>query len=434
MLIMIINSCKKEFENHNAASEEAVYKTAEAYPGIILGMTKDFTQKALPEIIRGPGVVSREIAATSTFLTEKELESGDIPNENSSLSNLWSYLHYERGIASRVSTRIDDVVFINDTEKKAIKAYAKFFEGMTTAYLGFYWEKATLENDLNNKAEFKSRTDVLNEALNKFDEALSLFTSQPGADAYINGLVSNQFDIISVINIFKGRIYLELEDWQNAIQAADNVDISSKSLWTYDNSTSNRNPIFVVQYAPGNHNRWKAIENMGVTPEAGDARLTFYLGASTGITSEICGYNTNYILGFWDNEDEDIPVFLPDETYLIKAEAYAQMGGGHLADAVLNINKVRTDNADLFGVNAGLGNWTGDATNQQAVLDQVFYNYAMELYLQGTRWLAHRRIYSSYLNGVTPPVNCSLKRTRNYYPYPYTEKSNNPNTPSDPSI
>ncbi len=434
LLILAMSSCKTEFDNHNAASEEAVYSTPEAYPGIVLGLTHHFTQNAVYEIVRGPGVVAREIASTNTYLTERELETGDIPNENSSLSALWRYLHYERGVAEKILANIDDVVFPDDVQKAGIKGYAKFFEGMTTAYLGFYWEQATIQNNPDNQAEFRPRADVLNAALDDLDTALGIFNGTAGSADYINGLVSDEFSIIDIIHVFRARILMELGDYQNAVAAANNVDLTKRSVWTYEGTTSGRNPVYMNQYDPGANERWKAVENMGVTPEAGDQRLSFYVGAPTAISSIECGFNTYFITGFWDATDENIPVYLPDEVKLIKAEAYAHMGGANLAQAVILIDEVRQDNADLFGVNAGLGPWTGNPADQQAVLDEVFYNYAMELYLSGMRWLAHRRIYPGHLNGVTPPVDCAKMRTRNYYPYPYTEISNNPNVPADPSI
>jgi len=433
MLIMLVSSCKTEFENHNAASEDAVFKTAEAYPGIILGVTHHFNQKAIYEITRGPGVVSREIAATNTYLTEPELESGNIPQENASVSLLWKYLHYERGVVEKVVENIDNVTFVNDAEKAGIKGYALFMKGMTTAYLGFYWEKATVKNNRDNAAEFKDRAEVLNAALEDLNAALDIFNNTTGAAEYINSLVSVEFSVIDVINVFRTRIFLELGQYDQALSAANNVDLSTRSVWTYDNSTSSRNPLYMHQYDPGASERWKGVEDMGVNIESGDQRLDFYLDGDTGISSTHCGFNTRYLLGFVDEADENIPVYIPDEVKLMKAEAYARQN--NLAAAVALIDEVRTDTNDPFGVNAGLGPWAGNAADQQEVLDQIFYNYATEVYLFGMRWLAHRRIYPDYLNGVTPTtVDCSMQRTRNYFPYPYNEVSNNPNVPSQPSI
>jgi len=432
-LFMTTHSCKTEFENHNAASEDAVFKTAEAYPGLVLGITQHFTQNAVYEIVRGPGVVAREIAATNTYLTEPELETGNIPQENASISLLWKYLHYERGVAEKIVDNIDNVTFINDAEKAGIKAYAKFMKGMTTAYLGFYWEMATVKNDPDNKAEFKPRAEVLRAALADMNDALAILDANDGAEDYINGLVSVMFSFKDVINVYRARIALELGQYDQALAAANAVDPSALSVWTYESATSSRNPIYMHQYDPGASERWKGIENMGVNVESGDQRLDFYLGASTGIVSTTsCHFPTNFILGFWDEVDEDIPVYLPDEVKLIKAEAQARLG--NLGAAVALINEVRQDTDDPFGVNAGLGPWTPASPSEQEVLDQVFYNYAMEVYLQGMRWLAHRRIYPHHLDGIDQDVPCDKQRTRNFFPYPYNEVSNNPNVPEDPSI
>jgi len=440
LILGFTGSCKMEFENHNAASEAAVYKTYKAYPGIVLGLTKHFSLNALPEIARGPGVVSREIGATNTYTTENELMSGNIPNDNSSISRLWRFLHYERGIAEKITANIDDVTFPTDAEKAGLKAYGYLMRGLTTGYLGMYWEKATVENDPENKAEFKNNTDVLNAAIAYLDEAENLISGTAGSADYINNLVSGNsglFSIADVIHALKARYYIELGDYGNAIAEANAVDLTKPSVWIYDGSSTDQNPIWKLQYDAGASERYKALENLGVNLEANDGRLDFYTNGQTGISTETCGNvytNTLYLKGFWMNPTDAIPVYLPDEMKLIKAEAYAKQGGANLAQAVALIDEVRTDNADIFGVNANLGIWTGNGSDQQAVLDQIYYNYATELFFQGLRWNAHKRIYPDYLDGVTPPVDCNAERTRNYFPYPSDEQANNPNTPSDPAI
>ena len=434
LLLIVAGACKTDFENHNAFSEDAVYSTPEAYPGLALGLTQHFSNNTLYQIIRGSGVMSREIGATNTYTTENELESGNIPDDNSNVTILWRNLLYERGIAEKITANIDNVVFPDDAAKAGIKAYAKFFTGLTDLYLVTFWEQAPVHNSPDNDATFSSRDDVLNEAVSNFDDALNILSGQPGSDTYINTLVSNEFSIVDVINVMKTRAYLELGNYQQAVASANNVDLTTRSVWTYDGSTNNRNPIWLVQYDATATERWKALENLGITPEAGDQRINFYTQSTAGPNTQTCNFTTKLISGFWMSDTAPIPVYLPDEVKLMKAEAYAEMGGGNLANAVVLIDEVRTDTNDSFGVNAGLGAWTGNASDQQAVLDQIFYNYATETFLQGVRWSAHKRIYPGYLNGVTAPVDCAKMRTRNYLPYPSTEKANNKNTPNDPSI
>ena len=135
------------------------------------------------------------------------------------------------------------------------------------------------------------------------------------------------------------------------------------------------------------------------------------------------------MLGFFSTSSTSIPVYLPGEMLLIKAEAYAMTD---LPSALAPLNAVREKTDDVFGVNAGLGVWAGDATDQTAVLNEIYKNRSIELFMTGMRLEDSRRIHSSF----TPSndIDYVSERNRNYYPYPYEEKANNSNCPNDPSI
>ena len=139
------------------------------------------------------------------------------------------------------------------------------------------------------------------------------------------------------------------------------------------------------------------------------------------------------LAGFFDEESgtESIPIYLPDEMNLIIAEANLRKSSTDLSAAVEAINAVRTDNDDIFGVNANIGEYAGDMSID-ALLDEVYLNRRLELFLTGTSLEDSRRF-------GRPEPSPSAKvfsdeRNRNFYPYPNTERDNNSNTPPDPSI
>ena len=115
---------------------------------------------------------------------------------------------------------------------------------------------------------------------------------------------------------------------------------------------------------------------------------------------------------------------------LIKAEAYAM--SNDLPNAVTNLNLVREKTNDIFGVNAALGAWAGDVNSQSEILDEIFKNRSIELFMSGMRFEDSRRIHP----GLNIPTSGDyfIERNRNYYPYPFDERENNPNIPADPSI
>jgi len=433
-------SCKKEFTDHNKITEDAAYHTPDAYPGILLGMTKSFATGTLYRIVHGPGLTAREFANMLTYETETQLSEGGpaLTGANSSVSSMWYGLHRNRGVAEKVLFYIDDVDFVDADKKAAYKAYAKFMKAITTGYMAQYWEKVTLENDPDNQAEFVDRTTGLQQAISDLDSAMADLDANPGAEAVINSLVSFEFSIRDAINAFKARYEIELGNYQEAFDAADAVDLTKRSVWSYDGG-SIKNPIYAHILDPGATLRIRPIDSLGLigtqTPELGDLRNDFYLNYTTDVSTVGCGDHVDDPEGFWDADNKPIPVYLPGEMLLIKAEAKARMN--QLTDAVGYIDQVRTKTigSDVFGVGASLAGWTGDATNQQEVLDEIYKNYAIELFMEGQRWPIHRRFYPNYLDNVDfNTVNvCTLERVNNFYPYPDKERANNPNCPPDPA-
>ena len=460
LLILLIGlslfSCKKEFTDHNSIIQDDAFTIPAAYDGLILGMTKEFAANSLYRIIHGPGFTAREFGNMSTYETESQLVEGgpELTGVNSSISGLFRHLHKNRGIAEKILANIDKLKFANQAQADAFepkkigyKAYAKLMQAITTGYMADYWEKVTLKNDLNNQATFVDRNIGYQTAITHIDEALALLDDQQDAIDYINALVSSEFSIIDVLRAFKARYEIELGNYTEAITAADAVDLTKRSVWTYDGG-SMKNPVFENTIYKGKKRRMNPIDSLGLvgsqTPEIGDARNDYYLvyksrdGDDYDYISKSCGLPVDDPEGFWTSETASIPVYLPGEMLLIKAEAKARQGGsGNLAQAVALIDQVRTKTPadDAFGVGASLTAWTGDATDQQAVLDEIYKNYAIELFLQGQRFPIHRRFYPNYLDGIdwNSVLRCSLERLNNFYPYPDQEHANNPNCPADPA-
>lgn len=114
---------------------------------------------------------------------------------------------------------------------------------------------------------------------------------------------------------------------------------------------------------------------------------------------------------------------------LNKAEAYARLN--QLPDAVINLNLVREKTNDPLGVNAGLAAWTGDVNSQTDILEEIYKNRSIEMFLTGMRFEDSRRFHPN----LDPAVdNLTNERNRNHYPYPSIERDNNANTPADPPI
>ncbi len=443
-------SCQKEFIDHNSIIYDDAMKEYRAYKGIVLGMTKEFATNSLYRIVHAPSLTTYEAANMNTYETESQLVAGgpELTGVNSSISSMWRNLHRNRDVAERILANIDKLTFPTpddeanfQKEKAAYKAYAYLFKGMTTGYLAHYWEKVTVKNDINNNATFVDRTQGYQTAIEYLNQAIVELNANADAEVFINSLVSEEFSIVDVIYALKARFEIELGNYQAAYDAANTVDLTKRSVWSYDGGTI-LNPIYASTIKLGSKARFKPVDSLGLKndkiPEAGDQRNPFYLTYTSGKHATNCDLDVDLPNGFWNTQTAPIPVYLPDEMKLIKAEAKARMGGNaNLAEAVALIDEIRTQAPadDVFGVGGGLAPWTGDATNQQEVLDEIYKNYAIELFLQGLRFPTHRRFYPNYLDGIdwNTVDRCGLERLNNFYPYPDQERSNNPNCPPDPA-
>ena len=107
---------------------------------------------------------------------------------------------------------------------------------------------------------------------------------------------------------------------------------------------------------------------------------------------------------------------------LIKAEAYARQN--QLPQAVIELNKVLTKQPanDPFGVGANLPAYSGPVT-QADILLEIYRQRRIELFMSGLSLEDMRRF-----------GRASTEKKRNFFPYPFRERDNNPNTPADPTF
>jgi hypothetical protein len=152
----------------------------------------------------------------------------------------------------------------------------------------------------------------------------------------------------------------------------------------------------------------------GLQPDLADKRVPFYIATSnTAPRYRIAGFGAGSLT--------PMPIYLPGEMILIKAEAFARQND--LVNGLVELNKVVTKKpaADPFGVGADLPPVT--ANGQSQLLDQIYRHRTIEMYLSGTKLEDMRRF-----------ARPTTERKRNYFPYPFQERDNNTNTPADPAF
>lgn len=421
ILSLFLVQCSLEVSDPNAGTDDDVLNSREGILTFATGMQGYYAETALPAIIRIPAVSTREFAINTTFANLQEIEEGGdaIPDENASVLQLWSRLYRVVEMGDLLIKNAPNVQ-LSDEELAEIQVLAHMYKAMALGFVVQNFEQAPITTALEGNAEFQSRDAVLAEAIRLLEDADALTADLPGTLT----VTQNGLDIPNTINALLARYSLFNGNYQDAIDYTDEVDLTATSVFNYD-GTSSRNPIYQDVYISEDY---LPQDDLG-TPltEDGDERIDFYL-IDEDLQSEPNGFEADLLAGFFDAADASIPVYLPGEMYLIRAEAYLRSDEPGLA--VDEINEVRTKEAseDAFGVGANLGPY-GGGTDDASLEEEIYRQRSAELFLSGMRFEDARR-----LGRPAPSQGFQSERNRNYYPYPQQERINNPNTPENPEI
>ena len=433
--MLLITACETDFLNPNNPTEDVILESKEGLYALSIGLNQYFTTTVLRQVIEAPGITTRELGVTNTFLNINELARGstELPPESGGITNPWVALLRAKGMAETLIGGVQNVDLSPGT-RSGLLAYGNFYKAMCLGYLSGMWEQAVINNSPTGDAAFSDRAAVLAEAIALLTEARDAINANAISADFTSNVLGSDINLLKSINAFLSRYSLMAGNYSDAIAhanaALNDASAPASSMFNFD--ANNVNPIW-SRINPSASDL-KPQSNFGLlgayVPESGDGRIAFYLGADAGNANlDAGGQPLSQALGFWSTSTSPIPVYLQGELLLNKAEAHARLN--QLSDAVTNLNLVRQKTSDPLGVNAALAAWTGDANNQTAVLEEIYKNRAIELFLTGMRFEDSRRFHPN----LNPAVdNLTNERNRNFYPYPSIERDNNPNTPTDPAI
>ncbi len=411
-------SCDQDIPNPNAATDEQVLNSSEGLIGMINGIKYRYTAGGASGLYAGVsanGLTTGELVILNAGNAElAQLGNGfdNVAPSNAVITNLWTNLNLIRADAQKILANAPDVIADEQT-RNSVLAYANFFNALAVGTLAQFWEQVPLETEID--AQFSTREAALQEAVSLLGQASSQLSGS--LSPAIISAVGTDIDLPNAVRALTARYNLMLGNLDAAFAAANAVDLSSQSVFRFDNIITN--PIFRSSLITRNVYDVNADMNslFGLTgelaPDTTDGRIDFYLVS-----------NAENGKGFFTADNASIPVYLPGEIMLIKAEVNARQD--KLDDAVTELDNVLTKTDDIFGVNANLPAYSGPMT-RDAILQEIYKNRCIELYMSGMKMEDGRRF------GRPGPQDDNPERTRNFYPYPNVERDNNvDNTPADP--
>jgi starch-binding outer membrane protein, SusD/RagB family len=413
-MILSLAACKKNYINPGAATEQQVFSSAQGLTGVAVGLQRVYTAgraSSLYNRVSINGLLTSELIVLNQGNTgeyQLQLGSGSVDGTNSLLAGLWT---------SSNKILYDAEKVINGAQALSDKGYASGLIGYTTIFkalalgdLSMFWEQVPA--DIGKNVSFVSRTDGFTKAIAAIDNALAAISANAISAAFLSNIPAG-IDITNTLHAIKARFSMFLGNSAQALTEANAASLTIKS--TFNFTTVNLNPIFETATSTNNVTAVSNVTTLGLPaglqPAPSDQRLPFY--TTTAYASQIKGFAAASTTPW--------PVYLPGEMTLIKAEAYTRQND--LVNGLIELNKVVTKQPanDPYGVGAGLPPVAG--LTQAQMLDEIYKQRCIELFMSGLKLEDMRRF-----------ARPNSEKKRNFLPYPFLERDNNPNTPPDPTF
>jgi len=420
LLLFSITACKKNFTDPSRATDDRVFSSITGLNGVTVGLQRVYTfgrASSLFNKVTADGFVTNQfIIVNRGNIPEDQLDrgAGAVDGTNTILAGLWSNSNKIIFDANNVITAAK--LLADKNYASGLIGYTTVFKALALGDMAMYWERVPA--GIGSGVTFITRTEGFNQAISVIDEALTAITANPISATFTANMPAG-IDVVNTLQALKARYALFVGDYAKAFAAANLVDLTKRSVFNFD--AANVNPIF--ETATATSNVYEPIDStlglpVGFAPDLADKRVPFYTRISTtgGARFRINGFASGNLVAF--------PLYLPGEITLIKAECLARQATPDLTGSLALLNTVVTKvpAADPFGVGAQLPAITGSLT-QANLLTQIYRHRCIELYMSGLKSEDMRRF-----------ARPNTEKRRNFFPYPFRERDNNPNTPADPAF
>src|SRR5687767_12504814 len=335
-----VAGCDLDLENPNAPSSEQVVTSADGVLAVTVGMQAQFAQSIEDYVVPSSLGTDEWGTLTRALISWITLFTGD--NFDQSFGTVYSpYANSFQVIRSaNTALRGADEVELGTATEAGVRATAKLFKAMALGWLIQIYERVPVDIDAAGGAEPKERAEVLDTVLTLLESARTDLDGVSNADlaAFRSRALGAGFDLRNTIDAMLARYYLMDGQYENAIAAADRVNLSILSVFEYPAPT--RNPIenlaFQLQYVGG-------LQSFVTEAEPGDRRPAYWVDVAAASLPANPSDSSVKPLEKYSTPNEPFPVYLPDEMRLIQAEALTRTG--NFAAAAELVNAVRTQTA-----------------------------------------------------------------------------------------
>jgi starch-binding outer membrane protein, SusD/RagB family len=423
LLAVSISSCKKDYTDPSKVTPADAFSDPRSIATVAVGLQKLYSvsrASSLYNMVTANAFVTNEVIIRNPGnIAEAQLNlgGGNVDGTNTILAGLWASSNkiiYDASLVIAAAEQLPDKNIAS-----GIIGYTTVFKALSLGNLSMFWEKVPAS--IGTNVTFIDRIDGYKKAIADIDKALNLIAANP-ISTTVNLYIPAGFDVMNTLKALKARYSLYVGDYANALASASSVDLTKKCTLNFE--SINVNPIFETATATNNVFQPKdSALGLGsfvpggpsLDPDVTDKRVPFYTAiATTTPKFRINGFGATLTTAF--------PIYLPGEMTLIKAECLVRQSAQDLPGALVELTKVATKvpASDPFNLGSGISSIV-ITLDEPSLLTEIYRQRCIELYMSGLK-LEDMRRFSRPLT----------ERKRNFFPYPFRERDNNPNTPNDP--
>jgi hypothetical protein len=423
LCLITLVACDTVYLNPSSASQDQVVTDPLGLITLANGLQFKYSVTRLSPNYTVPtasGIVTGELTVTNAGNTDEEnlrLGGNNVIGSNGVVSNLWNQSQLVRTNADLILNNLSIVP--DQGLKGALQAHATIYKALAMGNLAMFWESAPITSETN--APFVSRTVILQQIIQMLEAAITELEKAAIPATFTSRIVPG-IEYNNTLNALLARYALMAGDYNKALAAANLVTLSTTSRSVMNHDDASQNALFFVSLS--NRNVTEPVNTVfslpaALQPPSTDKRISFFFNPSGGTGTVNRGRAS-----FFTANNSAIPIYRPGEIMLIKSEAHVRKSTPDLTEAVNQLNLVlqKVPASDALGIGADLPAYSG-VVGTTEILEEIYRQRCIELYLSGMRLEDSRRFGRP-----------QAERVRNFMPYPFSERDNNSNTPTDPAL
>jgi len=431
----VLTACSLDLQNPNQPTEQQVTTTVDGVIALATGLQSRFAT-SYGNFAYMAGLVTDEFASTSAALVSiSDAEQGAVAPGTAIADNVFNSVY-------RTVRAADDLLAGSDAlasqfepgTRSGLRALAFALKAEALGEALQSYQKLPIDTYGNTAPVYVDRSVALQRVRDLLDSASTTLTATAPSTFFNNTILTPGVNLSNVIQLFRARYARIANDDATAIAASNLVarsGASALSVLTFPAPSIN-----FFANVTGGTNGIAPRRSFRTSMAAGDQRFNYFVVPSATLTGRVGALLDNW--NRYATANSAMPVYMPDEALLIKAEALANQN--NLGAAVAVLDSVRTDCTGGRGIDdpkACLAAYSGAAT-QPAVLAEIYNQRRYELFSTGSRWEDSRR--RSAIRGAVAAPAVPVDGQRCWLPYAVGDRNANPNAttlilpdPAEPS-